>query len=188
METPASETQSKEQVSVSYIMKIYIPQKNKFAEFEVIEKEGILEISDGKRTNFVDLKQLDNNHFSLIIDNQSSLIEARQSGGEIRVIIDQHEYIVPVLSERKKIEAEILGDTENVDAKGEILAPMPGLILKIEVEKGQVIQPGQPLVIMEAMKMENEIRSQIEGKIQEVLIKENQKVEKNDLLLKIHSV
>lgn len=166
-------------------MKIYIPQKNKFAEFEVIEKDGVLEISDGKRTNLVDLKQLDSNHFSLIIDNQSSLIEARAGDGEIRIVINQNEYIVPVLSERKKIEAEILGETEIVDAKGEVLAPMPGLILKIEVEKGQAIQPGQPLVIMEAMKMENEIRSQIEGKIQEVLIKENQKVEKNDLLMRI---
>jgi biotin carboxyl carrier protein len=175
-------------VSVLLNMKIYIPQKNKFAKFEVIEKNGILEISDGKRTNLVDLKQLGNNHFSLIIDNQSSLIEARPSDGEIRVVINQHEYIVPVLSERRKIEAEVLGDTESVDAKGEILAPMPGLILKIEVEEGQAIQPGQPLVIMEAMKMENEIRSQIEGKIQEVLIKENQKVEKNDLLLKIHQL
>jgi len=166
-------------------MKIYISQKNKFAEFEVIEKDGVLEISDGKRTKIVDLKQLDNNHFSLIIDNQSSLIEARRGDREIRVVINQNEYIVPVLSERKKIEAEILGGTENVDTKREILAPMPGLILKIEVEEGQAIQAGQPLVIMEAMKMENEIRSQIEGKIQEVLIKENQKVEKNDLLLKI---
>ena len=64
---------------------------------------------------------------------------------------------------------------------------MPGLVLKIEVERGQAIRVGQPLVIMEAMKMENEIRSQIDGTIQEVLIKENQKVEKNDLLLKIHS-
>jgi biotin carboxyl carrier protein len=166
-------------------MKIYIPQKNKFAEFEVIEKDGVLEISDGKLTNLVDLKRVGSDHYSLIIDNQSSVIEARLSDGEIRVVINQNEYIVPVLSERKKIEAEILGETENVDTKGEILAPMPGLILKIEVEKGQAIQPGQPLVIMEAMKMENEIRSQIEGKIREVLIKENQKVEKNDLLIRI---
>jgi biotin carboxyl carrier protein len=41
------------------------------------------------------------------------------------------------------------------------------------------------LIIMEAMKMENEIRSQIDGKIQEVKVTENQKVEKDDLLLRI---
>ena len=168
-------------------MKIYIPQKNKFFEFEVVENGESLKISNGKRTNIVDIKQFDDNYFSLIIDNQSAIVEARSVDGDIRVVVNQHEYIIPVLNERKKIEAEILGGTENVNAQGEVLAPMPGLVLKIEVERGQAIRVGQPLVIMEAMKMENEIRSQIDGTIQEVLIKENQKVEKNDLLLKIHS-
>jgi biotin carboxyl carrier protein len=168
-------------------MKIYIPQKNKFFEFEVVENGESLKISNGKRTNIVDIKQFDDNYFSLIIDNQSAIVEARSVDGDIRVVVNQHEYIIPVLNERKKIEAEILGGTENVNAQGEVLAPMPGLVLKIEVERGEAIRVGQPLVIMEAMKMENEIRSQIDGTIQEVLIKENQKVEKNDLLLKIHS-
>ncbi len=56
----------------------------------------------------------------------------------------------------------------------------------MEVKEGDTVQTGQPLIIMEAMKMENEIRSQVDGEIQEILVKENQKVEKNDLLLKVH--
>jgi biotin carboxyl carrier protein len=168
-------------------MKIYIPQRNKFSEFEVVENGESLKVSNGKQTSLVNIRQLDDSHFSLIIDNRSIVIEAHRSDGEIQIVINQNGYIIPVLNERKKIEAEILGGTENVDSKGDVLAPMPGLILRIEAEKGQTIHVGQPLVIMEAMKMENEIRSQINGTIQEVLVREDQKVEKNDLLLKIRS-
>lgn len=168
-------------------MKIYIPQKNKFSEFEVIKNGDSLKISNGKQTSLINLKHLDDSYFSLIIDNQSIVIEAHRSEGKIRIVINQNEYIVPVLNERKKIEAEIMGGAENIDSQGEVLAPMPGLILRIEVEKGQTIHVGQPLIIMEAMKMENELRSKINGTIQDVLVKEDQKVEKNDLLLKIKS-
>ncbi len=167
-------------------MKMYIPKGNRFTEFEVAEEDGVLKISDSKQQHTIDLKALDRNLFSVLIDNQSHLIEAIQRDKNIQVILNQHQYVVPVLNEREKIEAEIIGESESLASIGEIRAPMPGLILRMEVEKGDTVQTGQPLIIMEAMKMENEIRSQVDGEIQEILVKENQKVEKNDLLLKIH--
>lgn len=166
-------------------MKIYIPEKNSFAEFEIIENGDLLTISDGKKTHNIDLKLLGNNLYSLIIDNQSYTIEATKSKGEVRIVFDQNEYTVPVMSNREKIESEILGTSASAEGKGEIRSPMPGLILKIEVEKGDSIQSGQPLIIMEAMKMENEIRAQFDGDVQEILVKENQKVEKGDILIRI---
>jgi biotin carboxyl carrier protein len=166
-------------------MEIYISEKNNLKKFEVIENNGLLEISNGKKAYQVDLKLLDKNLFSLMINNQSYTFEAVENGKEIKIILNQHEYSVPVLNHREKIEEEILGSSSLLEEKGEIRAPMPGLVLKIEVQKGNTVAVGQPLIIMEAMKMENEIRSQIDGKIQEVKVTENQKVEKDDLLLRI---
>ena len=166
-------------------MEIYIPEKNNFKKFEVIENNGLLKISNGKKVYQVDLKLLDKNLYSLMIDNQSYIFEAVENGKEINIILNQHEYSIPVLNNREKIEAEMMGSSSLSEEKGEIRAPMPGLILKIEVQKGDTVTVGHPLIIMEAMKMENEIRSQIDGKIQEVQVKENQKVEKDDLLLRI---
>lgn len=166
-------------------MEIYIPEKNNFKKFEVIENNGLLKISNGKKVYQVDLKLLDKNLYSLMIDNQSYIFEAVENGKEIKIILNQHEYSIPVLNNREKIEAEMMGSSSLSEEKGEIRAPMPGLILKIEVQKGDAVTVGHPLIIMEAMKMENEIRSQIDGKIQEVQVKENQKVEKDDLLLRI---
>lgn len=166
-------------------MKIYVPQEKGYAEFDVIESGGLLKVSDGKETHTIDLKPLDRNIFSVLLDNESYLIEATHAERKVRLVLNQHEYMVPVLNEREKIEAEILGESEALTGAGEVRAPMPGLILKIEVKEGDVIQSGQPLIIMEAMKMENEIRSQTEGKIEKIFVKENQKIEKDNLLLKI---
>jgi biotin carboxyl carrier protein len=166
-------------------MKIFIPEKNSFAEFEIIENGDVLTISNSKKTHNIDLKPLGKNLYSLLIDNHSYTIEATKSKGEVRIVFDQHEYTVPVMNSRERIESEILGSSASADEKGEIRSPMPGLILKIEVEKGDAVQSGQPLLIMEAMKMENEIRAQFNGEVKEILIKENQKVEKGDLLIRI---
>jgi biotin carboxyl carrier protein len=166
-------------------MKIYIPEKNGFNEFDISENGDLLKISNGKKVHNVDLQTLGKNLYSLLIDGESYTLEASQEKGEIRIVFNQHEYIIPVMNKRQKIEAEILGSSELLEEKGEIRAPMPGLILKVEVREGDSVESGQPLLIMEAMKMENEIRAQLNGKIQEILVKENQKVEKNDLLLRI---
>lgn len=166
-------------------MKMFIPREKDFEEFEIVEEGDSLKISDGKKLYHVDLKPLNGNLFSVLIDNQSFVIEALHDEKTVRVALNQHEYNIPVLNERAKTEAEITGASNQSAAKGEVRAPMPGQILKIEIEKGTPIQTGQPLIIMEAMKMENEIRSQVDGEIAEVLVKENQKVEKNDLLIRV---
>ena len=166
-------------------MTIYIPEKSGFDEFKIVENDDLIKISNGKKSHNIDLKLLGNNLYSLLIDNQSYTIEASKNKSEIRIIINQNEFIIPVMSSREKIESEIMGSSSSTDEKGEIRSPMPGLILKIEVEKGDPVQPGQPLMIMEAMKMENEIRAQFDGEVKEILVKENQKVEKDDLLLRI---
>ncbi|MBI2619979.1 MAG: biotin/lipoyl-binding protein [Ignavibacteriales bacterium] len=67
----------------------------------------------------------------------------------------------------------------------EIIAPMPGLIAKLEVEKGTKIRVGDAILVLEAMKMENEIRSPEHGTIVDVLVKSGVAVEKGEILVLI---
>jgi biotin carboxyl carrier protein len=62
-------------------------------------------------------------------------------------------------------------------------APMPGLIHSYQVKEGDVVEKGQPLLILEAMKMENIIKSPGEGKVQKIHVDEKASVEKNELLI-----
>lgn len=65
----------------------------------------------------------------------------------------------------------------------ELKAPMPGLVLKIFVEEGMAIQKGDSLIILEAMKMENIIKSPVDTVVKSVKIKPGDKVEKGQILL-----
>jgi biotin carboxyl carrier protein len=67
----------------------------------------------------------------------------------------------------------------------EFKAPMPGLILKIFKNLGDQVEVGEPLIILEAMKMENEMKSSISGKVSNVLFKEGDSVEKGSTILTI---
>lgn len=66
-----------------------------------------------------------------------------------------------------------------------IKSPMPGLVLKVKKQVGDVIQTNESVMILEAMKMENDIKSPASGIIKEILIKEKQSVDKGTLLFRI---
>lgn len=66
-----------------------------------------------------------------------------------------------------------------------VMAPMPGKILDILVEENSEIKEGEPIVILEAMKMQNEIVSNVNGKIKKINIKQNDSVMKDEVMIEI---
>ncbi len=73
----------------------------------------------------------------------------------------------------------------NTGGSGEVIAPLPGLILKILVKEGDTVNEGQPVAIMEAMKMENEIEAPISGTVDEILVSEGESILENAAIMKI---
>lgn len=70
--------------------------------------------------------------------------------------------------------------------EGEIIrAPMPGKVVKLLHAVGDVVRAGEGIFVMEAMKMQNELKTKRAGKIAEILVKEGQAVENKDVLAKI---
>lgn len=67
---------------------------------------------------------------------------------------------------------------------GDVRAPLPGTIIKVSVKAGDQVQPGQELMVLEAMKMNNPIKATRAGKIAEVFVTKGQKVQHGDPLLK----
>lgn len=67
-----------------------------------------------------------------------------------------------------------------------IEAPMPGKIIEILVEEGSEVKVGEPIIILEAMKMQNEISSHVSGIVKVIAVKKNDSVMKDDLLIDIH--
>ena len=69
--------------------------------------------------------------------------------------------------------------------EGAILAPIPGLIVEIKVRVGDAVQAGQTVAVMEAMKMENNLVSQMDGVVREILVQKGSEVATGDVIVRI---
>lgn len=70
-------------------------------------------------------------------------------------------------------------------SEGELLTQMPGKVVKISVEEGQKVEKGQTLIILEAMKMENEIKSDVSGIVKAIHVNEGDTLESGVLMLEV---
>jgi biotin carboxyl carrier protein len=80
---------------------------------------------------------------------------------------------------------EEFGASDSSSSQTKMVAPMPGKILGISVKPGEKIELGQVVMVLEAMKMENEIVSEVEGPVKTVHVKVGDSVQANDLLLEV---
>jgi glutaconyl-CoA/methylmalonyl-CoA decarboxylase subunit gamma len=71
------------------------------------------------------------------------------------------------------------------EAPGAVAAPLPGLILRLSTKEGDIVEPGQPLLVMEAMKMENVVTAPHHGKVKKVFVAEGASVSEGDPLVEI---
>lgn len=126
-------------------------------------------------------------HLSLISDGRSHQIWLEAANGATRVHVGGFDYSVRVEDERVHRLRELAAHETASHDVGQIAAPMPGLVVKLLVEPGQAVQKGQGVLIVEAMKMENEIRIPITGTIKEIRVKRRQAVEKGETLVMIEA-
>lgn len=99
--------------------------------------------------------------------------------------LDGYRFDVEALDERTRAIRELAGASAGPSGPAPLKAPMPGLIVRINVQVGDAVQAGQGLVVMEAMKMENELRAQAAGKVKSVLVTVGAAVEKGALLIEL---
>jgi len=111
------------------------------------------------------------------------VIEKKQNRYTIMINGVWHSFTVetPISLKRKRY-LEQQGDSSSSVS---IEAPMPGKIVDILVEEGGEVKEGEPIIILEAMKMQNEITSHVSGIIQSISVKKNESVMKDDILIEI---
>jgi biotin carboxyl carrier protein len=135
------------------------------------------------REHDVDALTLDHG-VSLLIDGRSHDVELDEAGDEVQVLVDAELLVVDVADERSLLlRAGAAGFT--VTGKVTLTAPMPGKVVKVLVVPGSQVTEGQGLVVVEAMKMENELKSPKAGTVIEVFAKEGSAVETNAKLLTV---
>lgn len=150
-----------------------------------VEKAGDKLLVDGDVLDW-DLQAIDDHTYHLIRDGASNtleLLEVDREGKTVTVKLN-NKIVQIALQDRFDLLLEKLGMNAAVsNAVVNIKAPMPGLILEISVKAGDHIKKGDPVLVLEAMKMENVLKSNGDGEIKEILVEPGSSVEKNQVLI-----
>jgi biotin carboxyl carrier protein len=132
----------------------------------------------------VDFRKLNNNRrYSLVADSRNFEATMEKISGGFNIWHSGGQTFAEVADEKTARFQKLMGSITGSSKLSVLKAPMPGLVLKIEVEPGQHIKKGDGLVIVEAMKMENELKAAASGVVKEIKIKPRQSVEKNQILI-----
>jgi|SRR5690606_4164921 len=150
-----------------------------------VNKEFQFDLTEEQIEN-LDRIQLEQNQFHILNNNTSFSVEILSDdllNRHYLVNVNGNEYEVSIANDLDQLIKEMgfeVGAGKQVNA---IKAPMPGLILSIHVEVGQEVQENETLLILEAMKMENNFASPRAGIIKSILVKKGDAVEKGQLLI-----
>jgi biotin carboxyl carrier protein len=149
-----------------------------------IEENGksVYRISVDGNEFLVDGKKTGRTNFSLIVDNRSFEIEVDNTDDEYRVLVDGRNYRIHLVDERR-VRVGAVQSGLQLQGRQMVSVPMPGKIIAVLVAIGDAVEMGQGLVIVEAMKMENEVRSPISGEVKEIKVKPGDTVEGGALLV-----
>jgi biotin carboxyl carrier protein len=161
-------------------MKFVVRINNQEKTVVVDENNGFYDIDLDGTPYRVDCRYFgDRDFLSLLINNKSYLIESApvkaEDGRYYARVMGRH-YDVEVLDELLVAVRDAEGHTQDAGAYT-VISPMPGLILEIKVDVGDRVESGDPVVIMEAMKMQNELATEVGGVVKEICVEPTQTVD-----------
>jgi biotin carboxyl carrier protein len=137
---------------------------------------GIYEVEIAGKVHRVDAFRHDYGTISLLVDAASYSVTLDQGDNGVKVHVRNSVYGLEILDERRLRMRRASGKF-TVEGKQTLTSPMPGKVVKVLAKVGDEVKEGQGLIVVEAMKMENEMKSPKDGKVTEVHVVEGQAVE-----------
>ncbi|MEO0083243.1 MAG: acetyl-CoA carboxylase biotin carboxyl carrier protein subunit [candidate division WOR-3 bacterium] len=157
----------------------------------------------GNKPFDVEIKHIHNRYFAKIDNKEIEIVPEFDKLNQLRAInIDDKRYELRITKTENNYTVSFLSKTLSVTHQDQnietitkssaqeviINSPMSGLVIFINVNPNQIVNVGQSLVVLEAMKMQNDIQSPIKAKVLDVYVKVGQTVEKDDKLIKLAAV
>lgn len=149
------------------------------------DAEGLHVRLDDDREFHVDCLQVDAGLYSLLIEGRSHEIDLLEMEDGLVVLVDGQPFRVEIQDERERRLRAAVGRGEAKAGKRVVAAPMPGKVVKLLAKPGDAVRAGDGLIVVEAMKMENELKAPAAGTVKEVRVGEGQAVGGGDILMVI---
>jgi biotin carboxyl carrier protein len=133
---------------------------------------------DGRNID-ADIVEISSGVYSILAGGRSIEVHVEAHGQSLRITSGASEFVVSVIDPRRyrKGAGSILAE-----GRQQVTAPMPGKVIRVLVKPGDTVKAGQGIVVVEAMKMQNEVKSPKAGTIEKLLIVEGQPVNAGDAL------
>ena len=148
-----------------------------------VSKEGKDLLLDGTSSDYELIKRTDAS-FTIIKATKIYHVEILSlDGRKASISINNKAHKVEISSHMDQILEELGMNASSANQVKEIKAPMPGSILSVNVKENDTVQAGDPILVLEAMKMENVIKSPGDGVVNKIHISEKENVEKNQVLI-----
>jgi biotin carboxyl carrier protein len=164
-------------------MKYITTVNGKEFEIEIVDERHI---RIGDRLLAVDFESVSGQPvFSLILDGRSYESFVYQGDEDWEVLLRGRQFQVRVEDEREKRLRAAAGGGVAEGGEFHLKAPMPGLVVAIPVTEGQAIKKGQVLLILESMKMQNELKAPRDGVVERIRVKTGESVEQKQTILSI---
>ncbi len=146
--------------------------------------ETMVQVEDGDLTPVNFHRVLNGKAISIRFGGRLHLIHLSGNGnnGSVQATIDGRPIKLTVMDELKAQALESLGDAA---VSGTIAADIPGLVVEIKVAVGQVVHKGEPVIVVEAMKMQNELTASTSGTVTEIPVSSGDSVNPGDRLVVI---
>ncbi len=153
------------------------------ATFEVeFDAEGVR--VDGKRIEARVPEPLSPNFYSFLVGGASHTVLAERAGSGVWALqLRGRRYRADVADDRTKAMRDMSSAGSALKALAPVRAPMLGLVVKVEVEEGDLVEAGGGLLVVEAMKMENSLTAVVGGRVGTIHVVAGQTVEKDELLM-----
>ena len=148
---------------------------------------------DGKESEY-DYKFINDYVLILRVDGNNYVLTSEMhdedDGKFTSFNIDVHSEKISVIckSELDLLVEKLSSGKSNDKFKNDVLSPMPGVIVKISVTEGQKVKKGDVMLVLEAMKMENEIKCAMDCTVKKIIVEEKMAVDKEQLLMKLEPV
>ena len=123
--------------------------------------------------------------YSLIVNGESYDAHVYTDEEVWQVLFQGHNYTAQVEDERERRLRAALSDAAAEQDEFHLKAPMPGMVISVPVQPGLAVKKGDVLLILESMKMQNELRSPRDGTVGRVRVAAGDRVEKKDTLLSV---
>jgi biotin carboxyl carrier protein len=138
-------------------------------------------VTGAEKEYLVDAHQVQDSVWSILYGTESFEVDVQGRDDEYEVLIGGDCYKFSLMNEQRK--ALIRAGGKGAAGKALVTSPMPGKVLTLLVAEGEEVQTDQGVIVVEAMKMENELKSAVTGKVKEIFVKEGEVVELGSKLL-----